>query len=69
MFNSFTLEPVPTGDLDPSRVELHKEVAERNAKILYRGTRVSSYADPAARGNFRLDCETVAHYARSMLPD
>ena len=69
MFYSFTHEPVPTGDLDPSRVELHKEVAERNAKIHYRGTPVSSYADPAARGNFRQDGKTVAHNARSMLPD
>jgi hypothetical protein len=29
-------------------VRLHKEIAERNAAILYRGTDVKSYNDPRA---------------------
>ena len=52
-FNSFTHEPVPSGDMQPEMVALHRETTERNAKVLYRGTPVQSYADPAARGSFR----------------
>ena len=44
----FAHEPRPTADMDPAFVELHKEIAERNARILYRGTQVSSYNDPRA---------------------
>jgi hypothetical protein len=44
----FALEPRPTRDMDPAFVQLHKEIAERNAQILYRGTQVKSYNDPAA---------------------
>src|SRR5215212_3331822 len=46
--DAFTIEPRPTRDMDPDFVKLHKEIAERNAKILYRGTAVKSYNDPAA---------------------
>ena len=44
----FAPEPRPTSDMDPAFVALHKEIAERNARILYRGTQVKSYNDPKA---------------------
>jgi hypothetical protein len=44
----FELEPRPTRDMDPAFVDLHKRIAERNARILYRGTDVRSYNDPRA---------------------
>lgn len=44
----FALEPRPTRDMDPEFVALHKEITERNARILYRGTQVKSYNDPKA---------------------
>jgi non-heme Fe2+,alpha-ketoglutarate-dependent halogenase len=44
----FAPEPRPTRDMDPAFVALHKEIAERNARILYRGTQVKSYNDPKA---------------------
>jgi non-heme Fe2+,alpha-ketoglutarate-dependent halogenase len=46
----FELEPRPARDLDPALVALHKEITERNAKILYRGTEVKSFNDPRAVG-------------------
>ncbi len=50
---SFEHEPVPTADQQPEMIRLHKELTERNAKILYRGTPIKSYSDSAARGTFR----------------
>jgi non-heme Fe2+,alpha-ketoglutarate-dependent halogenase len=47
-FNHFAHEPRPARDMDPEFVQLHKEIAERNARILYRGTQVKSYNDPKA---------------------
>jgi non-heme Fe2+,alpha-ketoglutarate-dependent halogenase len=47
-FNHFAHEPRPASDMDPAFVKLHHEIAERNAKILYRGTQVQSYDDPKA---------------------
>ncbi|MEO8345805.1 MAG: phytanoyl-CoA dioxygenase family protein [Betaproteobacteria bacterium] len=47
-FHHFDLEPRPTRDMDPEFVRLHKEIAERNAQILYRGTDVKTYNDPTA---------------------
>ena len=47
-FHHFALEPQPAADMDPAFVALHKEVTERNANILYRGTQVKSYNDPEA---------------------
>ena len=44
----FALEPRPTRDMDPEFVALHKQITERNAQILYRGTAVKSYNDPKA---------------------
>lgn len=49
-FAHFEHEPRPTADLAPDFVALHKRIAERNAKILYRGTGVSGYDDPRAVG-------------------
>jgi non-heme Fe2+,alpha-ketoglutarate-dependent halogenase len=45
-FHHFDHEPRPTAELEPEMVELHKQIAERNAAILYRGTDVKSYNDP-----------------------
>lgn len=47
-FHHFELEPRPVRDLDPAFVTLHKQITERNAQILYRGTQVKSYNDPKA---------------------
>jgi ectoine hydroxylase-related dioxygenase (phytanoyl-CoA dioxygenase family) len=44
----FEHEPRPTRDMDPAFVALHKQITERNARILYRGTQVKSYNDPKA---------------------
>ena len=52
-YNTFEHEPIPTADQLPEMVRLHKELTERNAKILYRGTPIKSYSDSAARGAFR----------------
>jgi len=45
-FGHFDLEPRPTADMQPEFVQLHKDIAERSAQILYRGTGVTSYNDP-----------------------
>jgi len=34
--------------MHPDFVALHREITERNAQILYRGTQVKSYNDPEA---------------------
>ena len=47
-FHHFDLEPRPQRDMEPAFVRLHKEITERNAQILYRGTEVKSYNDGAA---------------------
>ena len=52
-FNSFEHEPRPTEDMQPELVQLHKDIATRSAKILYRGTRIKSYEDSAAKGSYR----------------
>jgi len=46
-YRTFEHEPRPRADLDPEFVRLHQAIAERNAKILYKGTRVQSYDDPS----------------------
>lgn len=48
-FHHFGHEPQPVRDMDPQFVALHKQIAERNAQILYRGTAVKSYNDPEAQ--------------------
>lgn len=47
-FHHFELEPRPTRDMDPAFVTLHRQIAERNAQILYRGTQVTSFDDARA---------------------
>ena len=44
----FEHEPRPTRDMDPAFLELHRQITDRNARILYRGTAVKSYDDPKA---------------------
>ena len=43
----FEHEPRATRDLDPAFVALHGDIAERNARILYRGTNVKNFNDTA----------------------
>ena len=52
-YNHFESEPRPSRDMDPDFVALHKQITERNAQILYRGTDVKSYNDPAALSDRR----------------
>lgn len=52
-YNTFEHEPIPAADQQPEMIRLHKELTERNAKILYRGTPIKSYSDSAAKGAFR----------------
>jgi ectoine hydroxylase-related dioxygenase (phytanoyl-CoA dioxygenase family) len=52
-FHHFEHEPIPEREMEPELVALHKKIAERNAQILYRGTEIKSYDDPAARGAYR----------------
>ncbi|HMN81716.1 MAG TPA: phytanoyl-CoA dioxygenase family protein [Burkholderiaceae bacterium] len=52
-FNTFEHEPRPRADMEPSMVALHKAIADRNAKILYRGTGIGSYGERQAQGAFR----------------
>jgi hypothetical protein len=47
-FHHFEPEPRPRIDMDPALLALHRQITERNAKILYRGTGVASFNDPAA---------------------
>lgn len=49
-FGHFEPEPVPSADLDPAMLELHRQITERNAQILYRGTDVASFNDPRGVG-------------------
>jgi len=52
-FHHFEHEPIPTREMQPELVALHKQITERSAQILYRGTEIKSYEDPAARGAYR----------------
>ena len=47
-YRHFELEPRPMSDLDPDLMALHKRMTEQSARILYRGTSVKDYNDPAA---------------------
>ena len=47
-YRHFAPEPRPLIDMDPAFVALHKQIAGRNAQILYRGTAVTGYNDPNA---------------------
>jgi non-heme Fe2+,alpha-ketoglutarate-dependent halogenase len=50
-FHHFAPEPRPSTDMQPEFVALHRQITERNAQILYRGTQVRSYNDPQALPN------------------
>lgn len=50
---SFEHEPVPVQDMQPDMVALHQAIADRSARILYRGTQIKSYDDAAAKGAYR----------------
>lgn len=50
---SFEHEPVPVRDMQPEMVALHQAIADRSARILYRGTQIKSYDDAAAKGAYR----------------
>ena len=41
-------EPPPRRDLDPEFVALHRTTTECGARILYRGTEITSYNEPKA---------------------
>ena len=47
-FHHFAHEPRPDAEMAPEMLALHKQIAERNAQILYRGTGVASFNDPQA---------------------
>jgi non-heme Fe2+,alpha-ketoglutarate-dependent halogenase len=49
-FGHFEPEAAPSADLDPAMLELHRQITERNAQILYRGTDVASFNDPRGVG-------------------
>jgi ectoine hydroxylase-related dioxygenase (phytanoyl-CoA dioxygenase family) len=45
---NFAPEPRPKRVMDPDMIAFHQGVVSRNAKILYRGTGIDSFNDPAA---------------------
>jgi hypothetical protein len=47
-YKTFDHEPRPERDFDPEFIAIHKAIAERNARILYKGTAVQSYDSAAA---------------------
>lgn len=47
-FGHFAPEPRPLSEMAPEMLALHQRIAERSAQILYRGTGVASFNDPAA---------------------
>jgi non-heme Fe2+,alpha-ketoglutarate-dependent halogenase len=47
-FHHFAPEPRPDSEMAPDMLALHKQIAERSARILYRGTGVASFNDPQA---------------------
>jgi len=47
-FRHFAPEPRPETEMAPEMLTLHKQIAERSARILYRGTGVASFNDPQA---------------------
>jgi non-haem Fe2+, alpha-ketoglutarate-dependent halogenase len=52
-FKSFAHEPRPSQEMQPEFVKLHREITDKSAKILYKGTKIDSYdaslADPKER--------------------
>ncbi len=52
-YNTFFHEPRAQADMQADMLALHKSLAEKSAKILYRGTKIQSYEDGAAKGAYR----------------
>jgi len=54
-FNTFMHEPRPSQEMEPTFVEMHRQITEKSAQILYKGTKIDSYdsslANPAVRTN------------------
>lgn len=48
VYRHFVHEPRPTSDMAPEFLALHRQIAERTAQIMYSGTDIKSYNDPAA---------------------
>jgi ectoine hydroxylase-related dioxygenase (phytanoyl-CoA dioxygenase family) len=46
-FRTFAHEPRPPSDQDPRAVALHREITGRNAAILYQGTAIQGFDQPA----------------------
>jgi non-heme Fe2+,alpha-ketoglutarate-dependent halogenase len=42
-FHHFDHEPAPESELSPAAMALHKEITERQAKVLYQGTPIQTY--------------------------
>ncbi len=42
-YKTFEHEPRPKQDLDPELIAVHQAIADRNARILYKGTSIQSY--------------------------
>ncbi len=49
-YGHFDLEPTPARNLDPAMREIHTDVADRKARIIYKGTDVMSAAASGTRG-------------------
>jgi non-haem Fe2+, alpha-ketoglutarate-dependent halogenase len=49
-YGHFAPEPRPRADLEPGMLALHRQITERNARILYRGTGVESFNDSRGAG-------------------
>jgi hypothetical protein len=50
-FHHFEHEPRPLRDMDPAFVALHQRITDQQAQILYRGTPVKNFNEPAALPN------------------
>lgn len=48
-YRHFDLEPRPEYDLAPAAVKLHKDIADRQGKVLYRGTAIDGFDADAER--------------------
>ena len=47
-YGYFEPEPRPQSEFDPALIDFHREMTERNARILYRGTGIETFDDARA---------------------
>jgi len=47
-YGYFEPEPRPESEFDPALIDFHREMTERNARILYRGTGIETFDDARA---------------------